>query len=485
VPLTLTDLTAGPAIGASTLAIGVPAGGTAPAESGVQLDDGYLRARGFEGKSGEVLAMPSDDGGVVLAVGLGKPEELTTKQLRRAAAQVVRQAGRATSVDIDLLRSLPAGVTLAAASQAVAEGAALASYAYTTWRSSPKPPTLTEVRVVGGDEGAVAAGQRLAAATALARDLVNEPPSEMAPTRLAEIASQVCADAGVAVEVWDADRLREERCGGILGVSAGSVEEGRLVRMTYEPASADATTPIVYLVGKGITFDSGGLSIKPAAGMMTMKTDMGGAAAVIATLAACPALAVPVRVVGIVCSAENMPGPAAIKPGDVLRFRNGKTAEVLNTDAEGRLVLADGLSLAAEAAPAAVIDVATLTGACVVALGNGVTGVFSNDDDLAARVVAAGDVAGEPAWRMPVVDDYRKLLDSEVADMKNVGPAPPGGAITAALFLREFVGSTPWAHMDIAGPSRVDSDDAEMSKGGTGTAARTLLTLLQDWTALR
>jgi leucyl aminopeptidase len=303
----------------------------------------------------------------------------------------------------------------------------------------------------------------------------------MAPARLAEIAEQVCSEAGVAVEVWDEDRLAEERCGGILGVSQGSDAPARLVKMTYEPAGATDATPTVYLVGKGITFDSGGLSIKPAAGMMTMKSDMGGAAAVIAALAACPSLDVPVRVVGIACASENMPGPSAIKPGDVLRFRNGKTAEVLNTDAEGRLVLADGLSLAVEAAPAAIVDVATLTGACVVALGNGVSGVFANDDALAARVADASAVAGEPTWRMPIVDEYRRLLDSEVADFKNVGPAPPGGAITAALFLREFVGDVPWAHIDIAGPSRVESDDAEMTKGGTGTAARTLLELVRSW----
>jgi leucyl aminopeptidase len=262
-------------------------------------------------------------------------------------------------------------------------------------------------------------------------------------------------------------------------VALGSEEPCRLIKMTYEPpGGADST---VALVGKGITFDSGGLSLKTGEGMMTMKTDMGGGAAVLAAMSALPAVAPPVRVVAFVPTTENMPSGRAMRPGDVLTIRNGTTVEVLNTDAEGRLILADGLSLAVEEEPVAIIDLATLTGACMIALGKGIAGLMTNDDGLRERVSGAADRAGEPVWHLPLPKQYRKHLDSPIADMKNIGNGPHGGALTAGLFLEEFVDGIPWVHLDIAGPSTSEDDDGALAKGATGFGVRTLVELLATW----
>ena len=264
-------------------------------------------------------------------------------------------------------------------------------------------------------------------------------------------------------------------------MSRGSTQPPRLVRVDYEPADPveiDGRVPHLALVGKGITFDSGGLSLKTATGMESMKTDMGGAAAVLGAVDAAAALGVRIRLTAIAPLTENMPGGSAIKPGDVLTTRNGKTIEVLNTDAEGRLVLSDGLTLAVEAAPDAIIDLATLTGAAVVALGKEIAGLMGNDQTLLAEVHAAGDRAGEPNWPLPMPDDYRGHIDSDVADMRNVGRPGQAGSIAAALLLREFVGDVPWAHLDIAGPARSDEAARYLVKGGTGFGVRTLVALV-------
>ncbi|HYL40204.1 MAG TPA: M17 family metallopeptidase, partial [Candidatus Binatus sp.] len=250
-----------------------------------------------------------------------------------------------------------------------------------------------------------------------------------------------------------------------------------------DPVEVGGKVPHVVLVGKGITFDSGGLSLKTADGMTTMKTDMSGAAAVLGALSACGDLGVPVRVTAIAPMTENMPGGRATKPGDVLTIRNGKTIEVLNTDAEGRLILADALSLASELDPDAIVDLATLTGACIVALGGSIGGLFGTDDDLIGKVRAASEVAGEPTWPLPLYDDYRSHIDSEVADMKNIGKGGQAGAITAALLLARFVDGCPWVHLDIAGPARSDENSGVLSKGGTGFGVRTLLELLESFAA--
>jgi leucyl aminopeptidase len=357
-----------------------------------------------------------------------------------------------------------------------------------------RPPAIDAFLVVapvGADLGEVQAGvvrgARAAAAVAAARDLINTPASDLTTALLSERFGALLSDeAGTTVEVWDEERIAEERLGGLLGVSRGSLEPPRLVRAKYEPAhplTVDGRTPHVVLVGKGITFDSGGLSLKTAEGMSTMKTDMSGAAIVMAALSACADLAVRVRVTAIAPITENMPGARALKPGDVLTMRNGSTVEVLNTDAEGRLVLADALSLAAEIDPPpdAVIDVATLTGAATVALGTGIAPVFGSDEELVERVRRAGKEAGERLWPMPLPEDYAEHIDSEVADMKNTGRAGQAGAIAAALLLERFTGGLPWAHLDIAGTGRAAEASGYLSKGGTAFGVRTLLALLASY----
>ncbi len=310
----------------------------------------------------------------------------------------------------------------------------------------------------------------------LARDLVNTPPSEKPPTRLADRAREVAESAGVVVEVWGLDQIQRERFGGLLGVSAGSTEPPSFVILRYRGAGGNA--PRLSLVGKGVTFDSGGLSLKPSASMEDMKADMSGAATVLATIQAAARLGLAVDLDGYLILTENMTGGAAMKLGDVLTTRDGKTVEVLNTDAEGRLILADALSYAAEQHPGRVLDLATLTGACVVALGTQVAGLFSNDEEFAHDLQAACRRTGERTWRLPLDDDYDDLLKSHVADLKNVG-GKWGGAITAAKFLQRFVGSTPWVHLDIAGPSWADTETATRDVGASGCFVRSLVVLLE------
>ena len=466
---------------ADVLAVPVLPGRTSPGAQ-VSLSVDFLEARGFEGRVGEVLALLGDDGSTVLAVGVGDPDTISADTLRKSAAAAVRAAGPARHLALTLLAALPAGQDAGPAAQAMAEGAALAGYAFTTHKSTDGPARAHRVTVVGGDRDAVARGARVARAVILARDLTNEPPGTMTPRHLAAAAQRLADEGGLVCTVWDEGVIAAERLGGLAGVARGSDEPARLIRLVYEPdgAAPDSAVGHVVLVGKGVTFDSGGLSIKSADGMMTMKQDMGGGAVVLAVMSALADLRVPVRVTGIVPATENLPGPRAIKPGDVLRFRNGKTAEVLNTDAEGRLILADGLSLAAEAEPDAVIDLATLTGAVRTALGTEIAGLMGTSEPLCAQVEAASARADEAVWRLPLPDRYRRLLDSDVADMKNIGPGT-AGALLAGLFLREFVGDVPWAHLDIAGPAWADAGDDLSPKGATGFGVRMVLELLASF----
>jgi leucyl aminopeptidase len=309
----------------------------------------------------------------------------------------------------------------------------------------------------------------------LARDLVNTPPAEKSPKQLANRIGVVAGDAGLDIDIWDESRIRHERFGGLIGVAAGSDEPPRFVVLEYRRGGH---SPTACLVGKGVTFDSGGLSLKPTASMEDMKSDMTGAAVVVATMQAAARLKLPVNVTGYLALTENMTGGKAMKLGDVLTIRNGKTVEVMNTDAEGRLILADALSYAVEHKPDRVLDLATLTGACMVALGPKVAGLFSNDDSFRHDVITACKRTGERAWAMPLDDDYKEQLKSHVADLKNVG-GKWGGAITAAKFLEQFVGSTPWVHLDIAGPSWNDSENATRDAGGTGCFVRTLVAYLE------
>jgi leucyl aminopeptidase len=327
---------------------------------------------------------------------------------------------------------------------------------------------------LGAERGAVTA-----AAAGLARDLANMPPSHLTAQKLAEKAVELGASTGLGVEVFDKEQLAAMGCGGMIGVNKGSSEPPRLVRLTYVPRNSRGH---LVLVGKGVMFDSGGVSIKTNDGMKLMKLDMSGAAAVLAAMTTLKGLKCKAAVTGYLMCTDNMPSGSALKVGDVLTFRNGKTAEVHNTDAEGRLLLADGLSLGVEAKPDAIVDIATLTGACVAALGQKMAGVFSNNEPFAERVKAAAAESDEPIWQLPLEHGYRKLLDSNVADMKNVG-GPYGGAIIAALFLNEFVGDTPWAHLDIAGTMNSETDEGWLSRGATGFGTRLLIQLALDFAA--
>ncbi|HUF31892.1 MAG TPA: leucyl aminopeptidase [Acidimicrobiales bacterium] len=460
----------------------VVGGGAAAAGVDVDALIARLVAESFDPKVGAtalVAGLGDDDAPSVIAVGMGDTSALTLDVLRRASAAVVRAAWKRTSVATLVLDAAPAELHRGSAAQAVAEGAALAAYRFTRFKSDPDACTIEAVTVVGKGGKPVAAGVErgatIAGGVALARDLVNTPPGHLSPVAFADIAVETAGAAGIEVEVIDEKQAAKMGLGGIAGVGQGSDNPPRLVKLTYTPEGK--ARGHVALVGKGITFDSGGLSLKTGEGMMTMKTDMSGAAAVLATMSILPALAPKVAVTAFLCLAENMPSGSAIRPGDVLKIRNGTTVEVLNTDAEGRLVLADGLSLAAEEGVDAIVDLATLTGACLVALGPTIAGLMGNHDGWVDAVGEAAGRAGETVWHLPLPGDYRKMLDSDIADLKNIG-GKHAGALPAGLFLQEFVGDVPWVHLDIAGPASVEEDQPHVPKGGTGFGVRTLIEAL-------
>ncbi len=414
-----------------------------------------------KGEAGEIVEVPvARAGGVgrVLLYGVG---DGSPRALRRAAAALTRKVkGRDTLAVV-----APEGDVAA-----FAEAALLAAYSFKIGAAGRKP--VRALVFAGADEAPVRRAAEVAGAVALARDLANTPSSVKDPSWLAERA----AETGVPVEVWDEERLRADGFGGILAVGKGSARPPRLIKLSYTPA--EPAERHVVLVGKGITFDSGGLSLKPNENMKTQKTDMAGGAVVIAVLGALAALKAPVRVTGLVAAAENMPSGTAQRPSDVITPYGGRTVEVLNTDAEGRLVLADALAYAdAVLDPDAVVDVATLTGAITVALGRHVGAVYSPDDVLAKELVEAGQAADDRLWRMPLIEDYAPALESSIADLANVesGSRFGAGSITAALFLREFAGRRPWAQLDIAGVGRSTVDEGTLSKGATGFGVRVLL----------
>ena len=481
--------------------LGVPvfADLSVPDGGGVDVDRAFLAQRRFEGRPGQTVAFPSGDGSTVVALGVGPRGAVSLDELRRAAACLARQSGDSRHVTTTLTAAVEAtGGPSGDAVRAVVEGFGLGSYRYS---GAPIPQShagrverLTVVSAGSAAADGLRKGQASVEAACRARDWVNCPPRQLTPSELARLAAADGAAAGVHVEVWDEKRIARERLGGLLGVAAGASEPPRLIRMAYSPegtpqgsrragnAKRRRNAPSrVHLVGKGITFDSGGLSLKPAASMMTMKDDMGGAAAVICATVALARLKVPVEVVAWVAATENMPSGTAIHPGDVLTARNSKTIEVLNTDAEGRLVLADALSLAVEEDPDAIVDIATLTGGQRVALGDRVAAVMGTDEALVARLIEAGRAVGEPCWELPLHRGYRKLLDSDVADLKNVASGPAASAIVAGLFLGEFASGCSWAHLDIAGPAWADADDGWISRGATGWGTRTLIELVGNW----
>jgi leucyl aminopeptidase len=459
----------------------------------------------FTGKEGQQLALHTHGKAAsqrLLVLGLGKQADPDRARdaLRTAASRAVKAARSAGSRTLAFVwpHANPArgekaegGEDLERDVQALAEGASLGAYSFDKYKREKKPLKLARVEILAREEratrrggeaqaraglsGAARLGARLAEATCLARDLVNEPAGRVTPVELAATARNVARDRGLHVEVLGLAQIRKLKMNLFLGVAQGSAEEPRLVRLSYLPHGKRAGKPVA-LVGKAITFDSGGLSLKTAQGMEDMKTDMAGAAAVIAAMSLVPEIAPPFPVHGYFGACENLPSGTAYKPGDVLVGRNGVSVEVLNTDAEGRLVLGDVLAWAAEDEPAAIVDLATLTGAILIALGPWTAGLFSNDEALAGEVQAAARAAGESVWRMPLPADMEELIKSPVADLKNTG-GRYGGSINAALFLQHFVGKTPWAHLDIAGPSSLDKEKGYNPRGGTGAGVR----LVAEW----
>lgn len=458
-------------------------------EPALRLSERLARAvenvggREFKGKLEEVYPLPLGKASTperLLLIGLGKRGELGLEEVRRGYG---RAALKAEEMGLESLRAvLPSGpMALAEAAGAAAEGALLASYRYDRYKSERREPALKELRILVEErsaevEEAVERAGKLYLGVKAARDIANTPASDCTPERFEELARRELEGLPVSVKVYRARELEEMGMGGILNVGRGSAHEPRLIVLEY----GDPSKELYVVAGKAVTFDSGGISIKPPERMEEMKYDKAGGAAVVGVLKAAALLKLPVRLVGLIPVVENMPSGAAYKPGDVVRFRNGKTAEIITTDAEGRLILADALAYGAELKPKAMIDLATLTGACVIALGTHASGLFTNSQELGEKLRESGERTGERVWQLPLWKPYYDQLKSDVADMKNVG-GRPAGAITAAAFLSNFVGETPWAHLDIAGTAWIQETSEQKSytpKGATGIGVRLIIDYL-------
>ena len=452
-------------------------GGQLPEASPLDWDG--LRSVGFEGKAGQTVPLPIAGGRLIL-VGLGD-DELTPNRLRDAAAAFTR----ATSQVADLAFRLPDSIEPDRAAQVVVEGVVMARYRYDSLKAKPTVTAVASLVLVGGEADDVARGaergRAMAEAANIARDLANTPPALLTAAKMAEVASALGPQRGLTVEVFDKQALIEMGCGGMLGVNAGSAEPPKLIKLTYQPAGE--ATGTLTLVGKGIMYDAGGLALKPADEVhAAMKNDMSGAGAILGAMLNLGRLGCTTRVVGYLCCTDNRPSGTAIAMGDVLTIRGGTTVEVANTDAEGRLVMADALVLATEEPTDAIVDIATLTGAAMRALGTQIAVVIGNDRDVVSQVEAVAETCDEPVWELPLAHRYRKQIDSVVADIKNLG-GPNAGSITAALFLEEFVAGKPWAHIDIAGVADNDADTSWRPPGCTGFGARLLAQLALDFEA--
>jgi leucyl aminopeptidase len=446
----------------------------------------------FSGKRGTTLLLPTlgqlPAKRIVLA-GLGAAESLSAETATRSYGAALRDARDAGATDVAAaLPDSTSGLDSAAALEAAAVGAELGSYRFDAYRGAAAPESsrsraVESLRFLGGSMSADVASRTLRRAAAiaravnLARDLANEPGAVLTPAGFADRAATVAAEHGLAIEILGPEELAEIGAEATLAVGGGSAHPPRLIRLRYRPDGQARADRVPGLVGKAITFDTGGYSIKPYEGMLEMKGDMAGGAAVLGAMSALRDLECPVAVEATICAAENMISGTAFRPGDVLRGMNGVTMEILSTDAEGRLVLADGLVDTARRGATELIDLATLTGAAVVALGEGTTALFASDDALAERLLAAASETGERMWRMPLIDDLERKIEGDVADIKNSG-GRAGGAITAALFLQHFREGLPWAHLDIAGSSRQDKPGPLGPKGATGVGVRTLLRYL-------
>ena len=438
----------------------------------------------FTGAEGSVL-LHSTEGKLpashLLLLGMGKESDLEAHSWRKAAARTAKEAAAVGAEEVDFF--LPSFGDPHAIAGPIAQGALMSSYHFNKYRSDDRRvlPLRSFYMVKPGfhrtpkTDRNLRLAHQLMKAVFLARDLVNEPPSITTASYLADQAVRHCRGPRVKVEVWGMKKIQTQGLAGLLAVNRGSHEEPRFIIIHFKPRGKAKKK--VALIGKGITFDSGGLSLKSSKAMEMMKLDMAGAAAVIGAMSVLRDLDPPIEVTGYIPTTDNVPSGTAQKPGDVIRYLNGKTVEVLNTDAEGRLILADALALAARENPDCMINLATLTGACMVALGSQVAGIFGNDQLLVDKLIHAGREAGEKLWQLPLVKEYRDDIKSSVADIKNIGGSY-GGAITAALFLQEFVARRPWAHLDIAGPAFAVKESATNSRGGTGFGVLTLLNFL-------
>lgn len=440
-----------------------------------------LQSKEIAGKKGEVTLILAPSGlkvQILALVGLGKADSLDQGTVLRSFSAAAKQLSTKPRAKVALAIDPQLPETLA---EAAVTGMLMGSIGNDLYRTKKSRYPFGELTTIGIASHVSERAEILANAVNLARHLVNEPPSEIYPESFAAAAVKVAEQSGLAIEVWDQARLEAERCGSLLAVARGSSKPARLVIMKYS-GGPSGQAPIA-LVGKGVTFDSGGLSIKPTDGMKTMKCDMAGAATVVATMQAIAALKLPINVTGFCGLVENMLSGDSYKLGDVLTARSGKTIEVLNTDAEGRLVLADVLDVALQHEPSRIIDLATLTGACVVALGTDVAGLMTNDQTLCDAVKSAAETVGEQVWQLPMFPEFGEQIRSDIADIKNVGDGRWGGAITAAKFLEEFVNGKPWLHIDIAGPSFLDSPKPWLDAGGSGCLVRTLVEVVRRYSS--
>jgi leucyl aminopeptidase len=482
----------------TTDAVGIPVttDKAVPAELGISREQ--LAALGFDGSVGQAQVVPATGKKVMIAVGVGAGTSAKADDLRTAAAALARAASKVKSLSTTLAAA--GRGDKASAAQAVTEGLILATNRYGALKSDRNfGSKLTAVELVADSKAFAATsngckrGMIVGSAVAMARDFINMPPAHLTAKAFADHAQRVAADTGLRVEVYDKDKLLAMGCGGIVGVNRGSAQPPRMVKLVYRAprtrakgaskssAGKKSSRPHLVMVGKGVMYDSGGISLKPSdPSHAMMKADMSGAAAVLATMSTLKALGCRSDVTAYLMCTDNLPSGSALAMGDVLTMRNGKTVEIHNTDAEGRLILADGLSLAAELKPDAIVDIATLTGACARALGPEMSGVMGNDDRFVGQVLDAGKTTDEKVWQLPLERSYRKMLDSYIADMKNVGGAD-AGAITAALFLDEFTAGIPWAHIDIAGPMWADSDAGWLQRGGTAYGTRLLIELAESF----
>jgi len=466
-----------------------PSGATAAVDKALDGAISSLISRGeIKGKFEEVNIVHTFGrlpAGIIAIAGLGRQEDFNVDRIRAVAGEFCRALRKVNCHKIATILHGAGigGVEFEASAQAITEGALLGLYSFAKYKK-PEYENIKEMLIVIREEEmvpilerAIGKGKLIAEAVNLARDMGNEPANYMTPSQMAEVAKEIAGNYDLEIKVFDREDIEAMNMGALLGVAKGSNQPPKLIILSYRGDESSEKT--LGFLGKGITFDSGGISIKPSEGMADMKDDMAGAAAVMTALGAIAQLKPRINVTAIIPATENLPSGTALKPGDVLKTMNGKTIEVISTDAEGRLILADALSYAQKLGLSPLIDLATLTGACRVALGMLYSGLFGNDQDLVDKVLSAAQRTGEKMWHMPMPEEYKEQIKSEIADVKNTGNRY-GGAITAALFLAEFVDSTPWVHIDIAGPRLSNKENGYIVKGATGFGVRTLIELALD-----